>query len=334
MIAYSSPFIPVEWIAAHGLRPHWLRPRSASSRLVLAVTRGICPYSGALLDTLFSEADNSEPGPFSACSALALTTICDQMRYAAALAESGGRCPVFLLNVPSTWQTVEVRELYLDELRRFGRFMQRIGGAPPTDDELARVMLAYERARQKLQSMRANLSARRFADALAELRGSLTALAEPPAGSPRTEGIPLAVIGGPLLEDDYTFYDVLENAGGRVVLDATEGGERTLPKKFDPEKTAADPLQELAESYFTTIPDVFRRPNTGLYEWLEGKLAERRVRGIVFRRYVWCDLWHGELQRLKQWSPVPVLEIDAGADDLSAANRIQSRIESFLEMLA
>jgi benzoyl-CoA reductase/2-hydroxyglutaryl-CoA dehydratase subunit BcrC/BadD/HgdB len=93
-------------------------------------------------------------------------------------------------------------------------------------------------------------------------------------------------------------------------------------------------LQELAESYFTAIPDVFRRPNTGLYEWLEQKLAERRVRGIVFRRYVWCDLWHGELQRLKQWSPVPVLEIDAGADDLSAANRIQGRIESFLEMLA
>ena len=129
MIAYSSPFIPVEWIAAHRLRPHWLRPRSASNRPMLAVTRGICPYSGALLDTLFSEADNSEPGPFSACSALVLTTICDQMRYAAALAESGGRCPVFLLNVPSTWQTVEVRELYLDELRRFGRFMQRIGGA-------------------------------------------------------------------------------------------------------------------------------------------------------------------------------------------------------------
>ena len=26
-IAYSSPFVPAEWIAAHGLRPHWLRLR-------------------------------------------------------------------------------------------------------------------------------------------------------------------------------------------------------------------------------------------------------------------------------------------------------------------
>ena len=118
MIAYSSPFIPVEWIAAHGLQPHWLRPRSENGPAMLAVTRGVCPYAGALLDSIISSDDGS---------AIVMTTICDQMRYAAALAESGGRCPVFLMNVPSTWQTAEVRALYLDELRRFGRFMQELG---------------------------------------------------------------------------------------------------------------------------------------------------------------------------------------------------------------
>ena len=42
---------------------------------------------------------------------------------------------------------------------------------------------------------------------------------------------------------------------------------------------------------------------------------------------------HAELQRLKQWSPVPVLELDVGPDDLSSPNRMQGRIEAFLEML-
>jgi hypothetical protein len=62
-------------------------------------------------------------------------------------------------------------------------------------------------------------------------------------------------------------------------------------------------------------------------------LAARHVRGIILHRYVWCDLWHAEGQRLKQWSPTPVLELDVGPDDTAAPNRIQGRIEAFLEML-
>ena len=112
-----------------------------------------------------------------------------------------------------------------------------------------------------------------------------------------------------------------------------EGGERTLPRPFDLERMANDPMQEMAGAYFDWIPDMFRRPNTKLYEWLGREIAAREVRGIIFRRYVWCDLWHAELQRLIEWSPVPVLGIDAGPDDISAPNRVQGRIEAFLEML-
>ena len=94
----------------------------------------------------------------------------------------------------------------------------------------------------------------------------------------------------------------------------------------------------MSGAYFDSIPDAFRRPDSGLFQWLGRELAARQVRGIIFRRYVWCDLWHAELQRLKKWSPVPVLEIDAGAtsgsDDAGARNRVQGRIEAFLEMLA
>ena len=80
----------------------------------------------------------------------------------------------------------------------------------------------------------------------------------------------------------------------------------------------------------SVIPDAFRRPDSGLFDWLGRELAARQVRGIIFRRYVWCDLWHAELQRLKKWSPVPVLEIDAGRppDRTTPAPRIACRAES------
>jgi benzoyl-CoA reductase/2-hydroxyglutaryl-CoA dehydratase subunit BcrC/BadD/HgdB len=336
-IAYTSPFVPAEWIAAHGLRPHRLHLRAAEG-----LTRGVCPYAGAMIHATLDGLD---------ASALVLTTVCDQMRYAAAMLTARSSCPVFLLNVPSTWQTPAVRQLYFNELQRLGRFLVEMDGSAPDNAELADVMLAYDRARREsmenfvpgpcssntlgatagLSSSagntvgQANRGTRHLisAGALKDNNASL---------QPTSDGIPLAIIGGPLMDSDDALFNLIEQAGGRVVIDATEGAGRTMPRRFDPTRLASDALQELADAYFS-IPDAFRRPNSGLYEWLGRELAGREVRGIIFRRYVWCDLWHAELQRLKEWSPVPVLEIDVGPDDLSAPNRLQGRIEAFLEML-
>ncbi len=262
---------------------------------------------------------------------------------------------MFLLNVPSTWETAAVRNLYRGELQRLGQFMAELGGSAPDEAKLAGVMLAYDQARGKVDEAAAALSARQFADALADLRGAAldvsnsraprlacptvsSALLDKPAVAPSprqtSAGIPLAILGGPLLEADYELFDLVERCGGRVVLDATEGGQRTMPRRFDPQRVASDPVQELADAYFDGIADAFRRPNSRLYEWLMRQLPARGVRGIIFRRYAWCDLWHAELHRVKQRTRLPVLEIDAGPDDTAAATRTEGRIEAFLEMLA
>ena len=299
-------------------------PCAAGGRTIFSESRGVCPYATAVLEAARSGIE---------ASALVLTTACDQMRYVAALAERGERCPVFLLNLPSTWQTVEVRRLYRDELLRLGRFLERWGGSSPGKGDLARLMLAYDRARSaQALSARGRVSARRFAESLAELRGPLgrreTRNGEPPAG-----GIPLALVGGPFADGGDAFYDAVERTGRRIVLDASDGGERTLPRPFDPDRTAADPLEELADCYFGAIPDVFRRPNSGFYEWFLGESAAHEVRGIVFRRYVWCDLWHAELQRLKCRSPAPFWK-STPTRTMAPRRSYQGRLEAFLEMLA
>ncbi len=99
------------------------------------------------------------------------------------------------------------------------------------------------------------------------------------------------------------------------MLDATEGGERTLPAPLDPERLQADPFDELMRVYFDSIPDVFRRPNDRLYDWLRQRIAERGVRGLIVRRHVWCDLWHAELPRLRQEMSLPLLDLDIAAGD-------------------
>ena len=341
-IAYASPFVPVEWIVAHGLKPRWVRLSAPAGRALAMIPRGVCPYAGALVEQALSGME---------ASALVLTTACDQMRYAAALIESRGGCPVFLMNVPSTWQTPLAGKMYLEELFRLGRFLIALGGSAPEETALVEGMSAYDRSRQSLQSIRDKFSARQFAEAIVAVRESVAGAsrvtrlerawkerciaATPFQGvSPDvpTAGVPLAIVGGPLWESDYALYDFVEELGGRIVLDATEGGQRTLPRRFDPVRMASAPVLELADAYFDAIPDAFRRPNERLYQWLGRELADRQVRGILLRRYVWCDTWHAEAQRLKQWSGLPVLELDVGPDS-TMSRPARGRMEAFLETL-
>jgi benzoyl-CoA reductase/2-hydroxyglutaryl-CoA dehydratase subunit BcrC/BadD/HgdB len=329
-VAYTSPFIPPEWITAHGFQPMWVPPGRLPTcqekpdwqSAPRANRRGLCPYAGILMD----EADEGIEA-----SALVMATTCDQMRRAAELVETASRIPVFLLNVPATWQTPAARQYYAEELRRLGRFLVQLGGKAPSASELAGIMLQYDRARAALRCDAADWPARRRAEAVLGLRGvrqSLTRGQDARAPS----GVPLALVGGPLLPQDHGLFDLIEAAGGRVVLDASETGERTLPRPLRHEAMQGDPFEELVAAYHA-IPDAFRRPNDRLYEWLGREIEACGARGLLLRRYLWCDIWHAEWRRLKEWSPVPVLEIDVADDEPSVPNRTQGRLEAFLETL-
>jgi len=243
--------------------------------------------------------------------------------------------PAFLMNVPSTWQTLESQKLYIDELKRLSRFLTELGGKSPSNDALAKVMFEYDSARKSILAAREYLSARRYADAIATLGrdGPDKTLDSITATNLSNNDIRLAIIGGPLMRQDFDLFDIIEQAGGRVVLDATETGERGLCASFDRRRLHDEPLMELADAYFIGINDASRRPNSELYKWLKQQFALRRVQGIIFRRYLWCDIWHAELARLKDFTDLPVLDIDTAGDNNSERRRTANRICAFMETL-
>ena len=159
--------------------------------------------------------------------------------------------------------------------------------------------------------------------------------------------------------------DAIESAGGRVVLNATEAGERSLWSAFaldqaqsvgversvyaaaasadeqtqssfvpattgKPSTVSTALLAQLARGWMANWVDVFQRPNTRLYDWLRPRVTARRVRGIVLWHYVGCDLWRAEAQPLHDAFGLPVLLIDA---DETASQRNVGRLEAFLESL-
>jgi len=326
-VVYTCPYVPAEWIAAHGLCPRRSLLDSVDSGVSRSRREGVCPYVRSFIGEV---TENSE------ADAVVMTTVCDQMRRAFDVIARNCALPAFLMNVPSMWQTLASQKLYVDELKRLSRFLVERGGKAPSNNMLAEIMIQYDEVRTSIRASREYLSARRFAEAIAENR-----VCNEPALSVsnglRTlhdrEGIPLAIVGGPLMKADFDLLDMIEQLGGRVVLDASETGERGMCPEFDRGRLADDPLLELAHAYFGGIPDASRRPDGELYRWLKCELTGRTVRGIVFRRYVWCDLWHAELARLKEWCGLPVLDLDAAGENGADLPRTSNRIRAFLEML-
>ncbi len=322
-IIYTCPYVPAEWIAAHGFCPERIIPKAAGSPVV--PMEGVCPYVQAFVKEVLTSQE---------AAAVVMTTVCDQMRRAFDIVANGCKLPVFLMNMPSTWQHVGAKKLYLEELKRFGRFMVTLGGKSPSDKSLAEVMLEYNNTRSSILAMRNHLTSRQYSQTIATFNrnGKEAVSLDLPEDKLPMEGTPLAIIGGPMLKENFSLFDEIENYGGRIVLDATETGERGMCGRFDMDKHQEDPLEELANTYFR-IPDVSRRPNSHLYDWLKDELASRAVHGIIFRRYIWCDMWHAELYRLKKWTELPVLDIDVDGNEKGLSPRTTQRIQAFMEML-
>ena len=327
-VAYTCPFVPAEWIAAHGLGASRIVPGRPGHGGVMEATEGLCPFARALANDLARR---------GRAVAAVFTTVCDQMRRGAEV--FAARCPnrpTFVLNVPATWQSPAAMDMYVDELRRLGGFLVGLGGHAPTDERLTEVMLAYDGARRRILAARGRLTARRFAELLADfgLRGVEAIPATVAAAAPcNTDApIPLALVGGPLLEGHFEVFDVVERFGGRIVLDATASGELAMPGAIDRRRAAGDPLAELARAYFGTIPHAMRRPDTMLHDYLARELAARNVRGVLLHRQLWCDLWHGQLPRIRRQTALPVLDIDV-ADEDADFGRQAGKIQAFMEML-
>ncbi|MFW5798983.1 MAG: 2-hydroxyacyl-CoA dehydratase, partial [Planctomycetota bacterium] len=241
--------------------------------------------------------------------------------------------PVFVMNVPATWQTVAAQVLYRDELRRLLRFCHRLGGTPPDEQRLAEVVLDFDTRRARLRGLEGQTSPRRFAEALARFAhtGEIEHV-DQCTRTPQDGRVPVALVGGPLRHDELKLFDRIERLGGTVALDGTETGLRCLAAPVDRRAVAEDPLEQVAQAYLDGIVDPYQRPNSRFFRWLDKQLTTRGLRGVIVYRYVWCDRWAAELRRLHDWSPVPVLALDQD-ETTEPTGRGDTRLEAFMELI-
>ncbi|MBT7303518.1 MAG: 2-hydroxyacyl-CoA dehydratase, partial [Victivallales bacterium] len=226
-----------------------------------------------------------------------LTTVCDQMRRGYEFITDRG-LPSFCFNVPATWCSESAVQLYVSELERLSRFLVSLGGRQPDTNAIR--------------------------DAIHECSPSPSTV----AGGGQ---IPLALTGGPRTKLDERLIDLIEETGGHIVLDATESGLLGVPAVFNMKHVDTDPMRALAEAYHSRLPGVSRRPNDDLHTFLAAQVTASQASGVILLRYLWCDLWHAEVPRIRKALPVPLLDIDLDGEDPVPRNR--TRIQAFMEGL-
>ncbi len=316
----TSPWIPAEWIRAHGLPARGIWSGADFQHGTWPLSAGLCAFAEAAVRLAEARTD----------SAVIFSTACDQMRRGFDAAILRGQRRAFMFNLPATWQRAVAGEIFHSELERLGQFLLAIGGCAPSAEALRLEMLRSGGTRKRLLESAAASSARGFAEAVARFHWD-GAYSPPRPAAPGNQ-IPIALVGGPFLAPHWKLLDELEAAGGRVALNATEMGERSLSPAFEFEAGAIPPFDALVRGYRDNIVDVYQRPNTRLYTWLKPRLEGRCVRGIVLWHFSGCDLWRAEAQTLREVFGLPVLLLEASGEP-GAAPREINRLQAFVETL-
>ncbi len=324
----SSPWVPAEWIKAHGLDPRGIG--GVPGLKLEAYAAGVCPFAQGVVD---SAATNRN-------CAFVFTTHCDQLRRGFDVASPANEPRTFLFNLPATWQGSAAPVLFASELARLSKFLMQLGGIAPSVEILQEWSKRYHARRWQLLEAAGQFHDRCYAGMVYHFQSDGPGVGTNCLPGPRMvphpqrfdlrRRVPLAVIGGPLPSSQWPVLDLVEQAGGSVVLNATDDGERGL-NVGNWEGDFSD-LPSFASAHLARCVDVWQRPNSRLYAWLQERLGPRGVRGIVLWYYPGCDLWRGEAQSLREAFKLPVLAVEGG-DLQSLAPRIQGRIEALLESL-
>jgi benzoyl-CoA reductase/2-hydroxyglutaryl-CoA dehydratase subunit BcrC/BadD/HgdB len=326
----TSPWIPPEWIKAHGLEPRgiWALPDTATSGQAIAPGAGVCAFA----DCVTRSAEDAS-GP-----AVVFSSHCDQLRRGYDTVSGRNASRHFLFNLPATWQTQTADTMFRSELERLGRFLESLGGAHPTLARLEQWIALYDQARRALTEAAAVCPARAYAESIAWFHWDGRVQIPAPA-QPARDAKPVALVGGPLPRNQWELLEEIERQGGRVVLNATENGERSLasPRPIQPapaaqSASAGAEWTEVALGFARRVVDVYQRPNTRLYDWLAERLSARAARGIILWHYVGCDLWRAEARSLREAFNLPLLALDADETPNGRA-RNAGRLQAFLETL-
>lgn len=350
---FPGDYVPEELIYASGAVPIGLihggdtRPVDAA---LTATIRFLCPFSKAQ----FGEKVLGEQPYYGMVDLLVAAITCQHLRKSADLWNFYTETPVFRLGIPHEYDSDFGLNYYSDMLRMLRKKLEDLTGNEVRDTKVSEAILLYNRMRTLLKdisvarkSPQSPLSTLEFiklnhascyadpifmVDVLTSVKEEL---GRSDASRPAKDGPRLLLIGPNIALGDYKVLELVEEAGGNIVIEELCEGVRYYWDGV--EEGDGDVTGALARKYLSRrLPPAFMRRATHKRLDFDMTLArEFNVTGVLWYQLLYCDTYDVEAyyfaQKLaEQGIPMLILESDYDASDRGP---LKTRIQAFLETL-
>jgi benzoyl-CoA reductase subunit C len=151
--------------------------------------------------------------------------------------------------------------------------------------------------------------------------------------APQSDDLRLLVLAGCVEEIEH--IKLYEDAGGVIVADAFCFGSRFYSKRVD---ESTRPIDAIAKGYLELMPSCPRMMDDypRRLEHIQAIVREYSIDAIVVEKLKFCDIWGGEIERLRRESKKkalpPVLAIEREYNG-GATGQIKTRIQAFYEQI-
>jgi len=304
-LGFMNAYVPEELFHAAGFTPvlllHGRQGRGLAQRHLPGFTCWV----------VRSALDRALAGELAGWSGVAFAHTCDALQALAGLwPRAVPGIPLFHIAMPDHLEAAGTRPYLLAELGRLRQTLEEVAGRTIDDHVLRESIALTNRTRSLVQrflaaagrlpapALDATLRAafvmprERYNGLLGELLEAIS-LAEPPdaEGSPQPSASAHAggarlIVAGPELADP-ALYRVIADAGGRVVGDMLDLGQRYFAGAVD---ETGDPLAALADHTLALLPTPTKyhpgvRRDSALLELVRSREAD----GVIFARQKFCE---------------------------------------------
>jgi len=355
IIGYLCTFAPIEIMHAAGVMPFRIagsmrEPITEAGQYLEVIA---CPFTRSILDLALK-------GDYAFLDGFVAPHACDNIVKLYDLwACNVEHAFAHFVNVPHT-QSGPSFKFFEAELRTFQTALERFTGRDVYPEDMDKSIQLYNQQRSLVHRLYEFRKSSPPAVSGAEITKTLVAVMSLPVeeandllegviAEVEVRGSAEAFAKGPRVmiygtgNEDTVFIDLIESLGASVVTDDLCFGTRAFWHEVDSE---GDPVARIASSYLQkiTCPRTYRQ-NPGSHEAdLENRFGhihelatEYGADGIICFILRYCDTHAFDLPDLREYmeqKQIPVLVVEEEYPVASSLDRLKTRLETFLEIIA
>jgi benzoyl-CoA reductase/2-hydroxyglutaryl-CoA dehydratase subunit BcrC/BadD/HgdB len=351
IIGYFCCYIPEEILYAIDIIPIRLSrfgDNQVASVGATYLTANACPFARSCVGLKKGGKDEY----FEIVDIVADAPACMQMRRVLEVWEEYFGTKVIMVSIPRQFYSKDGQEFFAQGLKQFAEELSELSGNKLTDERLKQSVDMFNNIRklqrwmydglkddsfalgwaQVLEVIRAGfvLDRKKYLDILNELKSEVEAATITRAPSK----VRLLLAGGMLAPGDDKLIKVLDEVGGRVVMDELCTGSRGIYTDVEEPN-----IESIAKRYLITIPcgslPYPRLEDDPRHAHLKNILKEYKITGILYYTLRFCDAYTfkvGHVREIANALKVKFLHINS---DHSTADvhQIRTRVEAFVESI-